>query len=132
MAQKPDYWNWVPKRLISVPFALGLLLLVSTFLFLFLVIPAVLFFLFSVFFGYARYKFSPAGGNVQGHVWEVVLAYLNWNGEGKALDIGCGNGALTIKLAQKYPNAQVTGIDYWGKGGSTRRTLAKGTQKLRE
>jgi len=27
------------------------------------------------------------------------------------LDVGCGNGALTLKLAQKYPNAKVVGID---------------------
>jgi precorrin-6B methylase 2 len=45
----------------------------------------------------------------------LVLSNLNWNGEGKALDIGCGNGALTVKLAKKHPKAQVTGIDYWGK-----------------
>jgi ubiquinone/menaquinone biosynthesis C-methylase UbiE len=31
------------------------------------------------------------------------------------LDIGCGNGALTIKFAQKCPRARVVGIDYWGK-----------------
>ncbi len=40
---------------------------------------------------------------------------MDWNGKGKALDIGCGNGPLTIKLAQKYAEAQITGIDYWGK-----------------
>ena len=44
-----------------------------------------------------------------------MLANLDWNGEGRALDIGCGNGALTIKLAQKYAKAQIIGIDYWGK-----------------
>jgi len=44
-----------------------------------------------------------------------VLSNLNWNGKQKVLDIGCGNGALTIKLAKKYPTAHVTGIDYWGK-----------------
>jgi len=52
---------------------------------------------------------------VQDRIWTLVLANLDWNGEGKALDIGCGNGALTNKLAQKYPKAHVTGIDYWGK-----------------
>ena len=27
------------------------------------------------------------------------------------LDVGCGNGALTLKLAKTYPQAQVVGID---------------------
>ena len=52
---------------------------------------------------------------MQDRIWTLVLSNLDWNGEGKALDIGCGNGALTIKLAKKHPKAQVTGIDYWGK-----------------
>lgn len=115
MAQKPEYGNWVTKRFISAPFVIGLAFLASTFLSLFLVIPAMLFFLVAAFFAYARYKFSPAGGNVQSHVWELVLAHLDWNGEGQALDIGYGNGALTTKLAQKCTNARVIGIDYWGK-----------------
>jgi ubiquinone/menaquinone biosynthesis C-methylase UbiE len=115
VAQKPDYGNWVSKRFVYVPFVIGLVFLVSASFVSFSVIPAVLFFLIATFFAYARYKFSPAGGNVQSHVWELVLAHLDWNGEGQALDIGCGNGALTIKLAQKYPKAQVIGIDYWGK-----------------
>lgn len=85
------------------------MLLGSTLLFLFLVIPAVLFFLVVAFFAYGRYKLSPAGGNVQDHIWELVLAHLDWNGEGQALDIGCGNGALTIKLAQKCTKARVVG-----------------------
>jgi ubiquinone/menaquinone biosynthesis C-methylase UbiE len=31
------------------------------------------------------------------------------------LDIGCGNAALTSKMAHKHSNAQIIGIDYWGK-----------------
>ena len=41
---------------------------------------------------------------------------MDWNGEGKALDIGCGNGVLAIMLAQKYKKAHAIGIDCWGKG----------------
>ncbi|UCC59063.1 MAG: methyltransferase domain-containing protein [Candidatus Bathyarchaeum sp.] len=80
-----------------------------------LIIPSALFLLVSVYFLYVRYQFSPQGRNLQDHIWKSVLANLDWNGEGRALDIVCGNGALTIKLAQKYPKAQIIGIDCWGK-----------------
>ena len=93
---------------------IGLVFLGLAPLFLVSVIPAVLFLLVSVYFAYARYRFAPQGGNVQDHIRDQVLANLNWNGEWQALDIGCGNGALTIKLAHKYGRARVTGIDYWG------------------
>ena len=42
------------------------------------------------------------------------MDYIDWDGEGKALDIGCGNGPLTISMAKKYPQAEAIGIDYWG------------------
>jgi hypothetical protein len=74
-----------------------------------LAIPAALFFLVAAFFVYARYIFSSIGGNVQNSVWELVLSHLDWNGKGEALDIGCGNGVLAIKLAQKYPKAHFLG-----------------------
>jgi len=112
---KVDYGNWVPKRLIYGTLVIGLVFLVLTFWFILLAIPAVLFFLGASFFVYTRYQFSSAGGDVQNSVWELVLSNLNWNGKQKVFDIGCGNGALTIKLAKKYPTAHVTGIDYWGK-----------------
>jgi SAM-dependent methyltransferase len=114
MAGKPEYGNWVSKRLVYTPGAAGLIFLGFALLFPAFVIPAGLFFLVSLYFAYARYKFSIRGGNVQDHILELVLAHLDWNGEGRALDIGCGNGALTIKLAQKYARARVVGIDYWG------------------
>lgn len=78
------------------------------------VIPAFLCLAINLYFAYARYLFSPKGGNVQHQIWDKVISSLDWNGEGQALDIGCGNGALTIKLAKKLPAARVTGIDYWG------------------
>ena len=34
---------------------------------------------------------------------------------GQVLDIGCGNGALTIVLAKEYPDSMITGIDSLGK-----------------
>jgi SAM-dependent methyltransferase len=113
MAGKPEYGNWVSKRLVYVPGLASLALLGSALFFPVLIIPAALFFVVFAYFAYARYQFAPQGRNVEDRIRELVLAHLDWNGEGRALDIGCGNAALTIKLAQKYPTAQVMGIDYW-------------------
>ena len=115
-AKKPEYGNWVSAKLIYIPGAVAFLFLLLSFLIPVLVIVAVIFFLPFVYFAYARYQFSPKGGNIQASVQNLVLDYLDWDGEGKALDIGCGNAALTISMAKKYPNAEITGIDYWGGG----------------
>jgi ubiquinone/menaquinone biosynthesis C-methylase UbiE len=113
--ESPDYGNWVPKRIIYVPLAMGLALLVLGLISSFLLIPAVFFILTAAYLSYVRFKLSPEEGNVQESIWKLVIEHLDWNGEGKALDIGCGNGALAIKLAQKHGRARVLGIDYWGK-----------------
>jgi len=58
--------------------------------------------------------FSQEGGDIQSKIHELILNHLNWNGNREIIDIGCGNAPLIIKAAKRYPNAFVTGIDYWG------------------
>ncbi len=101
--------------MIYVPLAIALLFLASSLMWSFLLILAAFFVLVAAFLWYVRFKLSPKAGNVQESIWRLVLEHLDWNGEGKAVDIGCGNGALAIKLAQKHGRAQVFGVDYWGK-----------------
>ncbi len=48
-----------------------------------------------------------------GRVHQVVLSHLDFDGKGKLLEVGCGSGALSIRAALSWPEAQVTGIDYW-------------------
>jgi len=112
--KEPDYGNWVSERLIYLTGAIAVLLLCLSFIFLILIVGAALFIFALVYFLYARYKFSPRGGNVQAQIRELLLDSLDWSGKGQALDIGCGNAPLTIGLAKKFPNAHVTGIDHWG------------------
>jgi SAM-dependent methyltransferase len=112
--EKPAYGNWVSTKFIYVPGAIGLVWLGLALFTPFLLIVALLFLFIAGYFIYARWRFSPAGGDVQAQIRALVPAYLDWDGQGKAVDIGCGSAALTIKLAQKYPAAQITGVDYWG------------------
>ena len=47
-------------------------------------------------------------------VHQVVLSHLDFNGQGSLLEVGCGSGALSIRAALTWLEAEVTGIDYWG------------------
>ena len=116
MTGSPEYGNWVGRKFIYAPGLAGVVFLGLGLFLPALLFAAGLFFLFTAYFAYARYLFAPRGGNVQDRIVELILAHLDWNGEGRALDIGCGNAAVTVKLAQKYPRARIVGIDYWGGG----------------
>lgn len=114
-ADKVVYGNWVSSRFIFAPGVLGLIFAGLSFLLPALGIVAVFFFLCSLYFAYARYLFSPRGGNIQARVQDLLLdRVMDWDGVGKALDVGCGNGTLTIEIAKRHPQAEVIGIDYWG------------------
>ena len=110
----PTYGNWVAKKIIYLLSVICLVFLGLSFLFLFFIIFAIVFLFIFLYFIYAWYLFAPQGGNVQNQIHDLLLSRLHWNGEGQALDIGCGNAALAIKLAHKYPHARFIGIDNWG------------------
>ncbi len=42
------------------------------------------------------------------------MEHLTFDGNGKVLDVGCGSGALSIRVAKTYEHATVQGIDYYG------------------
>jgi len=132
--QEPDYGNWVSTKLIYVSVAMAVFLLcLSSILLLFglalvflvFVAGAVLSIVTSFYFAFARYKFSSRGGNVQAQIEQLVSDRLDWNGQGQVLDIGCGNAPLTIMIAKKYPNAHVTGIDFWGRTWEYSKTVCE-------
>jgi SAM-dependent methyltransferase len=113
-ALKPNYGNWVSARLVYLPAGLTILFGALSLALPLLALLAVPFFLGFAYFAYARYQFSGAGGNIQMKVQKLALDCLEWQGRGRVLDIGCGNAPLAIAIAKKYPQAEVTGIDYWG------------------
>ena len=114
--EKADYGNWVSRRLIWVPGAIGCVFLALTPLSLLFLIGAAVFLLPCGYFAYAYHSFSRRGGDVQGKMVELLMQHVDWDGYGRALDIGCGNGLVTVALAQRHLQAEVSGIDYWGAG----------------
>lgn len=49
---------------------------------------------------------------------------------GKVLDIGSGNGVLAVELAQQNSQAEVMGIDYWGKDWEYSKEVCENNAKL--
>jgi SAM-dependent methyltransferase len=110
-----DYGNWVSTKLIYGSAVMSALFLGLSFLHPAFIVGIAPFLASLTYFVYARYAFSPRGKDIQARLWKLLLDRLEWDGTGQALDIGCGNGPLTIALVRRHPDAHVTGIDYWGK-----------------
>jgi ubiquinone/menaquinone biosynthesis C-methylase UbiE len=110
---KADYGNWVSKSLIWYPGLLAVMFLELSVYSRYFLIVAFIFIFMAAYFAYAYHEFSPKGRDIQAKIRRFVLERLEWDGRGRAIDIGCGNGALAIQLAKRYQEAEVTGIDYW-------------------
>ncbi len=136
MTTRLKYGNWVRLRALWAlglsALAMGVLSLCPLNLWI-RVIAALLFVVLFVSFLYplyTYYMFSPRGGNLQDRVYDLVVSSLGREVEGNVLDIGSGNGILAIRLAQAYPAAQVTGIDYWGKNWEYSESVCEENARL--
>ncbi len=109
------FGNWVPVKMIIGPGIIGILCLGLGAIHWAFFIPAVFLLLISLYFVCAWHIFSSSGRNLQDKIHQLVIDKVSWDGMGRALDIGCGNGPLSIKLAQRFPQANITGLDFWGK-----------------
>ena len=54
-----------------------------------------------------------------------VLSHLDFDGQGQLLEVGCGSGPLSIRAALMWPEAKVTGIDYWGADFGYNQTMCE-------
>lgn len=123
--KQPDYGNWIPKKMMERGWALSACFLLagilSSALWKSRLAAALFLLLFALdaalccYMQLCRRAFSFTGGNVMGQIHGYLLSKLRWSGKGRLLDIGCGSGALTIRCAKAYPQAKLTGIDFWGR-----------------
>ena len=64
--------------------------------------------------GWIRRQYAFGGGGMMERVHHTVLSYLDFDGQGQLLEVGCGSGPLSIRAALMWPEVKVMGIDYWG------------------
>lgn len=122
--KKLNYGNWVPLNMIRLLWGVSgiwlVIILANGFVFQNIIGGIISICLFVVFAGMSIYMqicrnvFSFEKGGLMGQIHDFILNHMQWDGQGKLLDIGCGAGALSIKCAKKYPLAAITGVDYWG------------------
>jgi len=119
--EKPDYGNWVPLKMlyliaacVAVSVAVLILSLVFHWHWIFIVVGVLATVGFLCFFCYMYAFHRSFSKGMMAKVHEFVKSCLPWDGKGKLLDVGCGAGALTVRCAKAWPEADFTGIDYWG------------------
>ena len=118
--EKPDYGNWAPQKILvfvlitSIGSYLVTFLLNNQIVNGILKIASLLLLGFFLYLLYVYWLLEKDEKDMQNQFWNVLIDQLKWDGKGKALDIGTGNGPIAILLAKKYPSSTVKGIDYWG------------------
>lgn len=124
MNEKANYGNWVPEKALYMLFGAAVLLgviavLAQTVLDKPVVtavsgVLCVVALVMAVYMLICHETFAFGKGNMMAGVHEHLVEHLDWNGEGRLLDIGCGAAALTVRCAKAFPKAQITAMDYWG------------------
>lgn len=134
MSNNANYGNWVPAAMMKTLWMATLALCAVTvllFLCLNTPVPGIIGLIVSaaalcmtIYMQRCRQLFDFQGGAVMGDIHQFLVDHFPWeesrkaqgvtDNSGRILDIGCGAAALTNRLAKTYPNALLTGMDYWG------------------
>lgn len=113
------YGTWIRIGRLYIFAAIGAVALAGASLtlvsawFALLLVPAALFGYIAVVLALTVWRLGPRGGDFQRRIHDLIVARAAMERAGRGLDIGCGSGALTIRLAKALPTTQVTGIDFW-------------------
>ena len=131
MNREADYGNWVPAAMMKTLWtATAVMAFVTVLLFVLIkspvpgIIGAVVTLAalcMTLYMQRCRKLFDFKGGGVMGEIHQFLADHFPWNeaalenGAGRIIDIGCGAGALTNRIAKGYPSAEIIGVDFWGK-----------------
>jgi len=63
---------------------------------------------------WTRKQYGFGQGGVMDRIHQYLVDQIDWNGKGELLEVGCGSGPMSIRCAKTFPEAKITGVDYWG------------------
>ncbi len=142
---KPDYKNWMPKGMICAFLCafLGCAAALAVFRLVpadgaMKTVPTIIFAVLTLVFldltvwTILMYRAFDYNGKRQmaKQIIDGTAAYVNLPEGGRCLDVGCGSGALAIAVAKRNPEAEIIGIDRWGKEyASFSKTLCEDNAK---
>ena len=142
---KPDYKNWMPKGMICAFLCafLGCAAALAVFMLVpadgaMKTVPTIIFAVLTLVFldltvwTILMYRAFDYNGKRQmaKQIIDGTASYVNLPDGGKCLDVGCGSGALAIAVAKRNPEAEIIGIDRWGKEyASFSKTLCEDNAK---
>ena len=116
MNKKTNYGNWVPEKALYMLFGLAAVFLVITVILQIMlgkpVITAISGIICALILAEAIYmyicheEFAFGKGNMMAGVHKHLVDHLDWDGNGKLLDIGCGAAVLTVRCAKEFPKAE--------------------------
>jgi ubiquinone/menaquinone biosynthesis C-methylase UbiE len=135
MQAQLDYGNWIRKKNLYILGACALgtgVLAIIPLGVVYRIVMSVLFLVVSISFLFPLYSyvmFSQNGGKVQEKLYDLIVQKLGDDVKGEIIDIGSGNGVLSVKLAMQNKDVRVTGMDYWGTDWEYSKSVCEGNAK---
>lgn len=115
-----EYGNWMSAPVMKMAFIIdGVLAVVLALIFILwgnVIAEAIVAILLCVMLGFTmflqkvRNAVSFSKGKLMDKIQQNLMEHLAWDGQGKALDVGCGSAALSARLLKTYESAELEGV----------------------
>ena len=125
LKEKSDYGNWVSLTgirilyaaciIVAVMMAAGFYFLHRPYILYTGIVSLLMLITCLIYSHWCRGRLSFTGGRLIEKSQKFLIDHLFWDGQGNLLDVGCGNGSLSVMCARRYEDSRVMGVDSWGK-----------------